>query len=231
MENSGEIKHSLTLMDRMLNPRHLAFWGLLGSIAGVLSLIVATLALKSDNSARVNALGSPSSSAAYASLEPTITASPSEATPSPGEPEASPSVQEAGPPGAVINYLADSEPIGDGIDSGTQNLDGSIYAHSLYALTCPSACGSPTCQYDLSRMWTSFHAVIGLNDDADPTVVLQFEVFADEKQVGEAHRLRLGQHLKFAANVAGVLRLKLVITRISGNGQATAVWGDAALTR
>jgi len=133
-----------------------------------------------------------------------------------------------------IQYLADLKPVGGAgrvYDIGPQKVDASVYPHSLYALSCP-ACYVVGPEYDLSRSWTSFHAIIGVSDDSsDASVVLQFEVFADGRRVGAASRLHVGQHLEIKGDVSGALRLKLVLSRVSGGGQATGVWGDASLLR
>jgi hypothetical protein len=226
--------HRGSLMDRMLSPRHLAFWALLSSVAAVAGVIIAAIALVPGQSGGLVAAGStptPTTAAAQPSTNPSGSPSPT-ATPSEVGPSSSPSADPSGVPGPEISYLADRQTVGPALNKGSQKVDATVYPHSLYQLTCPSACGPPTCEYDLSRSWTKLHAVIGVSDDStDANVVLQFEVFGDSKALVPARRMKLGEHFDLTANVTGVLRLKMVISRVSGGGQATGVWGDAALMR
>ena len=227
-------------VDRLLHPRHLAFWTLLSSIAAVIGLIITLFTLDSGTSHSATHAGGivPPPPQSTAAPHPTqaVSSSPSSAPASTDDGSSSSPTDTATvastSSGPVISYLADQEPIGRGLDTGTQNINGDGYTHSLYALTCPSACGSPTCEYDLGRAWKRFQADIGVNDDSDEMIIIQFEVFADGRSVGGVHRLKLGQHVHLTADITGVLRLKLVITRVTTNGgQATAVWGDAELSR
>jgi hypothetical protein len=220
-------------MDRMLSPRHLAFWGLMGSIAAVVGVIIAAIALvpgRAGGPVEAGSTTTPTSSATQ--LPANVTGSPSPtATRSDANAGSSPSTGASGVPGPEISYLADRQTVGPTLNKGPKKVDATVYPHSLYQLTCP-ACGSPTCEYDLSRSWTKLHAVIGISDDStDASVVLQFEVFGDDKSLVPAQRLKLGEHFDLNANVTGVLRLKMVMSRVSGGGQATGVWGDVALTR
>jgi hypothetical protein len=216
-------------LGRLLSPRHIAFWTLLASIATVVGLFVTVaIYIGKSEGAPLSGVVAPTQTSVVAMPSNSLSAA---ALVSP--PSSPPSQQAAGLTGPETQYLADLKPVGSAgrvYDTGPQKVDASVYTHSLYALSCP-ACYTVNPEYDLGRSWTGFHAVIGVNDDSDPSVVLQFEVFADGKPVGEVQRLHLGQHLELRRNLSGALRLRLVLLRVSGSGQATGVWGDASLDR
>lgn len=227
------------LVDRIAHERWARFWTVVAGVVAVISLVVTVLfsvgrpgegpQVSTPRSIPSHATtGSPSS----IDVSPLTSPEPTSGV----DPNALPTT--SGSASTEVSYLADMRTVGGAqpagtrsLYSGTETVDGTGYTHSLYALTCPSACGSPVCQYDLGRSWTGFHAVIGVSDDSDDSVVLQFEVYGDGRPITQARQVRLGRHIDLVANVVGVLRLKLVVTRVSGGGQATAVWGDASVSR
>jgi serine/threonine protein kinase len=171
----------------------------------------------------------PTNPAVNTTTSPTATSSPS--TSASPDPSGSASSRPTGPSGQEIHYLQDLQSVSSNrFDSGTQKVDATTYPHSLHLRRCQNY-PPYSSEYDLSRSYANFRAVIGVNDESTAGLVLQFEVFADDKRIGQVNRLSLGQHLEIKENIAGTLRLKLVISYVSGTGCATGVWGDAWLER
>jgi hypothetical protein len=210
----------------------------MASFAGVLILLYTVGTSLLDRPERQPQTGGISSRAAATPMSPSASVSPATSSDSPvpinGQTSNATTDKSPNPSGQEIEYLADVTPVptsGRRYDTGTQRVDASVYPHSLYALSCPN-CYVVSPEYDLGRSWKTFRPTVGIiSDDSEASVVLQFEVFADGRRVGTAHRLGLGQHLEVAEDISGTLRLELVLTRVSGAGQARGVWGDATLSR
>jgi len=154
---------------------------------------------------------------------------PSGALPS-SDTSTSPAGLPTGPSGSVIQYLADVDQVVRGYNTGTRRSTRRSTPQLVRAqLSVRLRYGQRPVRSEPGV--DHVPRVIGVDDDSDPSVVLQFEIFADGKRVGKTIRMHLGQHQAISVNIAGALRLKLVISRVSGDGQAHGVWGDAEVDK
>jgi NPCBM/NEW2 domain len=110
--------------------------------------------------------------------------------------------------------------------NGSVEVNGRFYPNSIILYLNP---GPADVEYNLGRQWQSLEATVGLQDDSSANEDIDFQIFADGRSIYD-HRFTLGQSRSIMLNVAGVLRLQLVATLVSGYvGPAQAVWGDADL--
>ncbi|UGT63591.1 NPCBM/NEW2 domain-containing protein [Nocardia asteroides] len=141
-------------------------------------------------------------------------------------------------PGAVAQskqFLADLDTSGSSPSTGTTNVNGTTYPHSIYGRI--GGCQTDVAYtYDLGRKWSQFTSVVGLRDGGDTRSVVQFEVYADDSLVYSSGSLPVGQSPTVTVPVAGVLNLKVRYLFVEGNmglcsNAGYAVWGDAALAK
>ena len=132
----------------------------------------------------------------------------------------------------VVRYLADLSAVNDDPNSGTRNVAGRSYSHSIYDTT--SGCHrSHAYEYNLGKHYRQAHATVGL---ADSSVYsggkVLFEAFLDNRPVFTA-TVGLNQAVPMNLNAQNVLRLKLQMTYLGPRSgdclEDTAVWGDARL--
>jgi hypothetical protein len=132
----------------------------------------------------------------------------------------------------VVRYLADLSAVNDDPDSGTRNIAGRSYPHSIYFST--SGCDrSHTYEYNLGKHYRQADATFGLADSsADSGGKVLLEAFLDDHPVFTT-TVGLNQAVPIRLNAQNVLRLKLRATYVgrSGGGclEDTAVLGGARL--
>lgn len=129
-------------------------------------------------------------------------------------------------------YLADLPSIRGNVTGESQTLNGEPYPRSL---AWSSRCGGErpvSYEYDLGRHYRSLTAMLGIDDQSGNSQRhMQFEVFLDDRSVAQ-HRLKLGETEPLDLDVAGVLRLRLVLAPVENPGlcgNVVGVWGDPIL--
>jgi serine/threonine protein kinase len=116
-------------------------------------------------------------------------------------------------------------------ETGRAQVDGQVYTRAL----APGACAESEytectgwVDYDLGRNWTTFTAVIGVQDDSRADAATTFVVHVDgEPELTET--LGLGEPLEIEVDVRNALRLRLEVE--SDDYSVHPVWADPALTR
>src|SRR5690242_337041 len=159
-------------LDRILSPRHLAFWGLLASIATVAGLIITLAGGSRTQSPPAAQPTPPITSQAPAVPEQTQDALSNVA--SPPTPTQAPSVEKATSP--ITTYVDDyaQSGCGDGTTGGSVSVNGMQYTHTVQQWA-----GDTTSSVNLGRKASQFHATIGIRDDAQQSVRAQF--FLDDE--------------------------------------------------
>lgn len=123
----------------------------------------------------------------------------------------------------VITQLADISPVGNdcSYDTGDVGIDGETFPNSVFSNY--SECGL---EYNLGRDWQTLKATVGLSDDSSSAARYRFEVFGDGTSLFN-EELVLGTTMEVDVPVEGVLRLRLVMTRIDDEyDTAYATWGN-----
>jgi hypothetical protein len=210
----------------------------IGAIATLFAALVAFVAyVRPTTPPPSRVVGIPSPDPAPATPVPTAT---------PGQPTSSTSttpIPASGGPATSAtskakDFLADLKPVAwdwgfGGLESGEWSINGATYLHSI-SFGWNGECtgnGGGSWQYDLGRTRTSFEASIGLTDYSPTDGVGHFEVFVDDG-LKYSHAVSFGHSIQVAVNVAGGLRLKLVVTvdRTRTCQEIRAVWGDASIS-
>lgn len=126
----------------------------------------------------------------------------------------------------VILFLFDIQPVEGGITEEPGSVSGKTYTRSVTqyvdSVCCPQKAG-----YDLARGYRIFRATAGLSDDTASEVTARLEIFGDGRSLF-SQDVALGQAVPIEIDVTGVLRLELVVTKLSDvYADPTIVWGDA----
>ena len=123
-------------------------------------------------------------------------------------------------------YLSDLKAVtSNAFSSNPATLNGQKYAHSIY--NAEYARDSST-EWNLGRHFTHLSGKLGLSDnskDADATFTVDF--YADQTLL-KTETVSFGTFTDLDLDMTNVLRLKIVVTRTTGNN-ASVVLGDAAL--
>jgi serine/threonine-protein kinase len=132
----------------------------------------------------------------------------------------------------VARYLSDLSAVNDDPNSGTRNIAGRSYPHSIYDTT--STCHrSHTYEYNLGKHYRQAQATVGLADSsASSGGKVLFEAFLDDRRAFTA-TVGLNQAVPMHLNAQNVLRLTLQMTYVGPRSgdclEDTAVWGGARL--
>jgi hypothetical protein len=111
--------------------------------------------------------------------------------------------------------------------TGGAEVNGQFCSNSVILYLNP---GPASVAYNLGKQWRSLEATVGLRDDSADNQKFQFQALADGHII-YSHEFGLGQSRQVTLNVAGTLRLELVVTIASDYvGPAYAIWGSATLT-
>jgi serine/threonine protein kinase len=149
-----------------------------------------------------------------------------------------PATSPVAAPTAVERYLTDMQIVQSGqdgkVDTGSASVSGVTYAYSvLIALRDPWKGGSLTMsgEYDLGREFRRFRATVGLRDDAVSGDTYFVEIYGDDRHLA-SYTMKLGDSVPVDLDITGVLRLRLVTTRIAGNSPygSVTVFGDARVS-
>lgn len=135
-----------------------------------------------------------------------------------------------------MHYLSDIQPVGYmyfAPYTGSQEVNGVTYAHSIYdpRLGGASCDPSETWDYNLKRAATLFRAVVGMSDNSPSSTGVTFTVITDGIQRGSWGPLTLGHSATIRLSVKGNLRLELKMNYVEGRSDycpnGNAVWGNA----
>lgn len=190
---------------------------LAGSIvAGIVTVIVSVLLswLPSDDSTEVQAGGTAT----------TVPPASSRSTPSPVEQN-----------GINVQYLADIEPV-----SGDPRTDPSTIGGNK--VECLRSARFPinsfnskyTAVYNIDPSWTTFHAVLGLDNVTKSGTEAHFQIYADDVPVDTGHLLNFFSTKEVNIDVTGKSRLTLVTEGVKFGGvgnSGVATWCDARFTK
>lgn len=128
----------------------------------------------------------------------------------------------------AVKYLSDLEPVDrahyNSFNTGTQKSNSISYAHGIYISSYSGV--NATVDYDLSRQYRQLVGSVGLNDEASTDSEVKLEVYGDDRLLKE-FTLTFGTTTKLDVDVTKVLRLRLSISSLRGNGGV--VLGDARL--
>jgi len=139
---------------------------------------------------------------------------------------------------SVKTYLIELTPVeeSDGglSDTGNATLNAETLTNSLWMASCNWFDDqSPSVGYNLSRAYTRFHTIVGMQDDQVSGSFAQFRVFGDGRQLADI-RADLGAPQTIDVDVSGVLRLTIQATGVGCNSYTHdpvyATWGDPYLT-
>lgn len=144
--------------------------------------------------------------------------------PAPGEPGGG-----TNPGQTQAVYLKDLKAAsGVSLGKGPKRLGGVLFAESVYNSFTNESVRS--FEYDLGKGYQQFLATIGVADDsANSSGEFQFSVQVDNR-AAQTFTVKFGEPKAIAIDVRDGLRLKLKVTR-TGPTNATAVWGNARLTK
>ncbi len=136
-----------------------------------------------------------------------------------------------------IVYLADIEPVAyDGVSfdmaPGTASVNTQTFPKSyIFEFTNCSRC-TWWSEFNLSRAYSRFDAVIGLSDTSRSDNVIDglvvFDVYSDGRLL-TSMEARLGTATPISVNVTNALRLRLQVRE--GTNYEQAVWGDARISK
>lgn len=131
-------------------------------------------------------------------------------------------------------FLSDVHPIEKDVRKGTTEIAGTTYTSSIWKDIGPSSSlNSVYVVYALNADWTTFTADVGPDSDSRSDVVVDFEVYLDDRKLGETHRATVTESAHIEENVTGGIQLRLVAKFVSGsrNGSYSgqAAWGSARL--
>jgi hypothetical protein len=182
-------------------PRSVAFWTIVGSTAGVLSLIVAIVAFGGSGTNHANIATTPSP-------DPGLTGS----TSVPPADNSSIATQLSDTPTRVSQtYLADLDPI-EGLYSdlswtkrGGVEISGRSYPHSVQPI-CPGH--TQRLEYNVAKKYSQFSAELGIGDDADSNAIADVTIYGDER-VLKAATVQVGKSIALKLDIHNVLRLAI----------------------
>ncbi|MGA5081123.1 NPCBM/NEW2 domain-containing protein [Streptomyces griseoincarnatus] len=131
-------------------------------------------------------------------------------------------------------YLSDMRPIESSAGEGTTNIAGTTYPSSVWKDFGPGRnLSSVHVVYGLNGEWTTFTADAGPDSDSRSDAVVDFEVYLDDRKLGETHRATLTEPAHIEENVTGGIQLRLVAKYVSGSTSGSyagqAAWGSARL--
>lgn len=232
--------------------------GILGLILTALLGVGATLLtnlLESDGGAEakpsVSATAStsptPPAPESTASPEPTEVAAPTEpppttASPWPsGSPTDAPSLDDQiqapdldGPAGPEVKYLQDMRAIERRPYKGTAGVAGTTYTASIWKDMGPNVSNTYVV-YALDGEWSTFVADVGPRSTSSSDAVMDFEVYVDDRKVGQTYRTTVTKSAHIEVKVTGGIQLRLVALHVSGTPRGSytgeAVWGSARLEK
>lgn len=127
-------------------------------------------------------------------------------------------------------YLRELTPVAGEPASGAAEVNGNLYINSITLSPNSPWEDSDRAEYNLSRDWKCFTAIVGVRDDAPSDAIARVEVTGDG-QVLLKKDLALGTADAVALDVSRVLRLELKSITISGDDVYLVVFGDASLTK
>nr|WP_232794282.1 MULTISPECIES: NPCBM/NEW2 domain-containing protein [Pseudofrankia] len=86
-------------------------------------------------------------------------------------------------------------------------------------------------KYDLGRDAHRLQATVGLSDDATSGTTYLIEIFGDGRRLA-SNTVKLGNSVPLDIDVTGVLRLRLMTTKVQADywDQSVSVFGDARIT-
>ncbi|MBT3164392.1 NPCBM/NEW2 domain-containing protein [Streptomyces sp. Vc74B-19] len=153
----------------------------------------------------------------------------------PGGAEKSPSKDGETPQqGPRTLFLSDARPIEKNVGEGTTEIAGTTYTSSIWKDIGPSSnLNSVYVVYALNADWTTFTAEVGPDSDSRSDVVVDFEVYLDDRKLGDTHRTTVTESARIEENVTGGIQLRLVAKYVSGSKSGAysgqAAWGSAHL--
>ncbi|GAA3237474.1 NPCBM/NEW2 domain-containing protein [Nonomuraea helvata] len=137
----------------------------------------------------------------------------------------------AGPtPESVVQYLRELTPVAGGPVSESADVNGERYVNSITLSPNSPWQGADMAEYNLSRDWRRFRAVLGVRDDAPADAKARVEIFGDGKRLYRKD-FSLGRSDRVDIDVSHVLRLKLQTTTIAGVDVYSVVFGDSLLVK
>ncbi|OZC87764.1 hypothetical protein CH272_18310 [Rhodococcus sp. 05-340-1] len=157
---------------------------------------------------------------------------PPTSTPRSSVPRTSTTTTTPRPPAQI--YLDELKAIdGGGLRTGSAEVNGDVYPHSLYA-NIGGCRTSGRYTYNIGRDWTTFETTVGLRDDTESQTVAQFEILADDVPVYTSGNLSVGQSVPVSVPVDNVLQLKIGYVFVDGDmglcsDAGNVVWGDPTL--
>jgi hypothetical protein len=120
----------------------------------------------------------------------------------------------------IVGYLADQRPVStssSALESGTWYTNGEPYTHALKVPIGRYSADSTVIEYDLSRDYRQLLGAVGLEDRSVGGTTFKVEIYGDDRSLFDSV-LALGQVQAVDLDITGVLRLEVVVTRISGEG-------------
>ncbi|MEU3788218.1 NPCBM/NEW2 domain-containing protein [Streptomyces fructofermentans] len=137
--------------------------------------------------------------------------------------------------GPRVAHLADDlNPVERNVYDGTATVALTTYTSSIWKDIGPGrTLSSVYVVYDLQGQWKKFIADVGPKSTSRTDAVMDFEVYADDRKLGEVHRTTMKRSAHIELNVTGVGHLRLVAKHVSGSTSGAytgqAVWGSARL--
>lgn len=174
-----------------------------------------------------------------ASQEPTETTGPPEPSDSPpggsGSDDQSDVAGLDGPDGPT-RFLKDMRPVERGVYEGTAGIAGTTYTSSIWKDVGPSSSlSSVYVVYALDGEWSKFIADVGPTSLSRSDAVMDFEVYVDDRKVGQTYRTTVTESAHVEVNVTGGVQLRLVALHVSGTRRGAytgqAAWGSARLEK
>ncbi|MBT8162583.1 MULTISPECIES: protein kinase [Arthrobacter] len=132
---------------------------------------------------------------------------------------------------AITTYLADQSAVNGSMSSGSANISGVAYPHSLSATFCDYSPEGASVEYNLGRNYQTFAATAGVSDDSQSnSSTVLVEVFADGRKVS-SQTVSYGQAFPINVDMTNVLRLKIQWqgATCGKDGRASLVVGDARI--
>lgn len=198
-------------------------WAIIGSIAGVVSAVVAVLSFQTSHSPSLPTT---------ATMAPPSVPSTSPVITSNKFPTLSRTEQEP-PPTEIVLYLDDYvRPCGIAGSiqrTGAANINGITYLHTI----SQTANGYTGTNFYLARRVHRFQATVGPTDQALTGHRMQFQLRSESgATIFDSNVLGVGQTQPVDVSVEGVLKLFLIAKTVGPpvGGQGTAGWGDARVT-
>ncbi|MEY9212715.1 NPCBM/NEW2 domain-containing protein [Thermobifida halotolerans] len=128
-------------------------------------------------------------------------------------------------PSSGEQYLATMDHIDEyGVQAANVKVNTVTYPRALVSsLYCYD--DAEWIEYDLNRSWTTFEAVVGLEDTSQSDATVTFIVIVDGDEVAN-ETVGLGAEREVSVDITGGLRLRLQVEPGPECGDANAVWGD-----